>query len=300
MPTKTKIETFSADEKAAMASAPRRRRPSRPPPRARPRSARRSPRCPSRTAHRAAAPRVDHRGRAASLTVRTYYGMPAYARNGKVVAFYKPAEKFKSRYATFGFEEEAHLDDGEMWPTSWALTKLPRPPRSRSSPWSRRPRAEYGTGREDTRMTTTLAVTSVKVLDQDEALDFYVNKLGPREGPGHQAGPVPLADGPLPRQSRGRDLPRGARPARPRRSHRGAASRADREGRDGLIVIHTDDARALYETLVERGVTDITQEPMEHFYGIDMGIRDPFGNAIRILQPAKPSKAKRAEAGATA
>ena len=50
--------------------------------------------------------------------------MPAYARNGKVVAFYKPAEKFKSRYATFGFEEEAHLDDGEMWPTSWALTKL--------------------------------------------------------------------------------------------------------------------------------------------------------------------------------
>ena len=68
----------------------------------------------------------------------------------------------------------------------------------------------------------------------------------------------------------------------------------------GSIVIHTDDARALYETLVERGVTDITQEPMEHFYGIDMGIRDPFGNAIRILQPAKPSKAKRAEAGATA
>ena len=59
-----------------------------------------------------------------SLTVRTYYGMPAYARNGKVVAFYKPAEKFKSRYATFGFEEEARLDDGEMWPTSWALTKL--------------------------------------------------------------------------------------------------------------------------------------------------------------------------------
>jgi len=59
-----------------------------------------------------------------SLTVRTYYGMPAYARNGKVVAFYKPAEKFKSRYATFGFEEEARLDDGEIWPTSWALTKL--------------------------------------------------------------------------------------------------------------------------------------------------------------------------------
>ena len=59
-----------------------------------------------------------------SLTVRTYYGMPAYARNGKVVAFYKPAEKFKSRYATFGFEEEARVDDGAMWPTSFAITKL--------------------------------------------------------------------------------------------------------------------------------------------------------------------------------
>ena len=59
-----------------------------------------------------------------SLTVRTYYGMPAYARNGKVVAFYKPAEKFKSRYATFGFEETANLDEGSMWVTSYALTKL--------------------------------------------------------------------------------------------------------------------------------------------------------------------------------
>ena len=55
----------------------------------------------------------------------------------------------------------------------------------------------------------------------------------------------------------------------------------------GSLVIHTDDTRALYETLKERGVTDFTQEPTEHFYGIDMGIRDPFGNAIRILQPAK-------------
>ena len=49
----------------------------------------------------------------------------------------------------------------------------------------------------------------------------------------------------------------------------------------------TDDARGLYETLKERGVTDFTQEPTDHFYGTDMGIRDPFGNPIRILQPAK-------------
>jgi uncharacterized glyoxalase superfamily protein PhnB len=51
------------------------------------------------------------------------------------------------------------------------------------------------------------------------------------------------------------------------------------------LVFHTDDARALYEQLQERGVSDFTQEPMDHFYGTDMGLRDPFGNAIRILQP---------------
>jgi len=62
------------------------------------------------------------------------------------------------------------------------------------------------------------------------------------------------------------------------------------KGAMGSLVIHTDDARGLYETLKARGVTDFTQEPMEHFYGIDMGVRDPFGNGIRILQPAKTTK----------
>ena len=50
------------------------------------------------------------------------------------------------------------------------------------------------------------------------------------------------------------------------------------------LVFHTDDIRALYETLQERGVTDFTQEPIDHFYGTDMGLRDPFGNAIRVLE----------------
>lgn len=58
------------------------------------------------------------------LTPKTWYGMPAYARDGKLVCFFKPADKFKSRYATFGFEEAALLDEGSMWATSWALTKL--------------------------------------------------------------------------------------------------------------------------------------------------------------------------------
>jgi uncharacterized glyoxalase superfamily protein PhnB len=58
----------------------------------------------------------------------------------------------------------------------------------------------------------------------------------------------------------------------------------------GSLVIETDDARGLYEVLRARGVTDFTQEPTDHFYGTDMGIRDPFGNGIRILQPAKAAR----------
>ena len=61
---------------------------------------------------------------APNLAPRTWYGMPAYARDGKLVCFFKAADKFKSRYATFGFEEAANLDEGTMWPTSFALTKL--------------------------------------------------------------------------------------------------------------------------------------------------------------------------------
>lgn len=58
------------------------------------------------------------------LSSRTWYGMPAYARDGKVVCYFKSADKFKTRYATFGFEEAATLDDGTMWPTCFALTEL--------------------------------------------------------------------------------------------------------------------------------------------------------------------------------
>jgi uncharacterized protein YdhG (YjbR/CyaY superfamily) len=61
---------------------------------------------------------------APDLAPRTWYGMPAYTKNGKVVCFFKAASKFESRYATFGFEDAARLDDGEMWPTSYALKKL--------------------------------------------------------------------------------------------------------------------------------------------------------------------------------
>jgi uncharacterized protein YdhG (YjbR/CyaY superfamily) len=61
---------------------------------------------------------------APALSPKTWYGMPAYAREGKVVCFFQSAEKFKSRYATFGFSDEANLDKGAMWPTSFALKEL--------------------------------------------------------------------------------------------------------------------------------------------------------------------------------
>jgi uncharacterized protein YdhG (YjbR/CyaY superfamily) len=61
---------------------------------------------------------------APDLEPKTWYGMPAYAKDGKVVCFFQSAEKFKARYATFGFSDEANLDKGSMWPTSFALKEL--------------------------------------------------------------------------------------------------------------------------------------------------------------------------------
>ena len=61
---------------------------------------------------------------APALESRTWYGMPAYYKDGKVMCFFQAADKFKARYATFGFDQAATLDEGAMWPTSWALTKL--------------------------------------------------------------------------------------------------------------------------------------------------------------------------------
>ena len=61
---------------------------------------------------------------APTLSPTTWYGMPAYSKNGKAILFFQDAAKFKARYATFGFNDNASLDDGNMWPTSYALTKL--------------------------------------------------------------------------------------------------------------------------------------------------------------------------------
>ena len=61
---------------------------------------------------------------APELVPRTWYGMPAYAKDGAVVCFFQNAQKFKARYATLGFSDKANIDEGDMWPTSYALTEL--------------------------------------------------------------------------------------------------------------------------------------------------------------------------------
>ena len=136
-------------------------------------------------------------------------------------------------------------------------------------------------------MITKLNATSVKVLDQDEALDFYVNKLGLEKGQDIKQGDFRWLTVRV-RGDSGTEIFL-EKPGPP--VHDEATAEQLRElitkGAMSALVFNTDDARALYETLKTRGVTDFTQEPTDHFYGTDMGIRDPFGNAIRILQPKK-------------
>ena len=136
-------------------------------------------------------------------------------------------------------------------------------------------------------MSTRLAVTTIKVLDQDEALEFYVNKLGLEKGQDIRQGSFRWLTVRFPSHPDVEIFLEEPGPP----VHDDATAEQLRElvtkGAMGSLVVHTDDARALYEELKARGVTDFTQEPIDHFYGTDMGIRDPFGNAIRILQPAK-------------
>jgi catechol 2,3-dioxygenase-like lactoylglutathione lyase family enzyme len=139
-------------------------------------------------------------------------------------------------------------------------------------------------------MFTKLIVTSLKVLDQDEALDFYVNKLGLEVGQDIQQGPVRWLTVRVPGDP-GTEIYL-EKPGPPVQDEATAEQLRElvTKGAVGFVAFQTDNARGLYETLKARGVTDFTQEPTDHFYGTDMGIRDPFGNAIRILQPAKAAR----------
>jgi catechol 2,3-dioxygenase-like lactoylglutathione lyase family enzyme len=136
-------------------------------------------------------------------------------------------------------------------------------------------------------MITRLNVTPLMVLDQDEALDFYVNKLGLEVGQDVKQGDFRWLTVRVPGE-RGIEIFL-QEPGPPLQDEATAAQLREliTKVAMGGLVFHTDDIRGLYETLQARGVTDFTQEPTEHFYGTDMGIRDPFGNGIRILQRAK-------------
>jgi catechol 2,3-dioxygenase-like lactoylglutathione lyase family enzyme len=133
-------------------------------------------------------------------------------------------------------------------------------------------------------MIRRLNVATIYVLDKDQALDFYVGKLGLDKGNDVQQGDyrwlTVRAPGDQPTEI---SLEQPGPPF-----HDDATAEQLRElitkGALGGLVFITDDVRALYESLRERGVTDFSQEPTDHFYGTDMSVRDPFGNSIRILQ----------------
>ena len=120
-------EGFTAEERAAMKEAAAEHRAAR----GKPKGADDEPGVLARIAElpepdRGLAQRVHEivREVAPQLTCRTWYGMPAYARDGAIVCFVQPAAKFKARYATLGFNDAARLDEGTMWPTAYALTTL--------------------------------------------------------------------------------------------------------------------------------------------------------------------------------
>jgi catechol 2,3-dioxygenase-like lactoylglutathione lyase family enzyme len=144
-------------------------------------------------------------------------------------------------------------------------------------------------------MITMLNVVSIKVLDQDEALDFYVNKLGLEVAQDFPQGPIRWLTVRVPGDPD--TMIYLEKPGPPAMDEATADQLRElvTKGAVGWMAFTTEDCQAYYEELKARGVTDFTQEPTEHFYGTDMGIRDPFGNAIRILQPAKA--AAQAEAG---
>lgn len=139
-------------------------------------------------------------------------------------------------------------------------------------------------------MITKLNVTSVKVLDQEEALDFYVNKLGLEKGNDVRQGPFRWLTVRVPGDT-GTEIFL-EEPGPPLHDDATAAQLREliTKGAMSSLVFNSDDVRGLYETLQARGVTDFTQEPIEHGYGTDMGLRDPFGNGIRILQQGKAAR----------
>lgn len=139
-------------------------------------------------------------------------------------------------------------------------------------------------------MITKLDVTTIYVLDKDEALDFYVTKLGLEKGSDVRQGSYRWVTVRVPGDP-GVEVSL-EQPGPPLHDEATAAQLREliTKGAMNGLVFQTSDARSLFETLKARGVEDFTQEPTDHFYGTDMGVRDPFGNAIRILQSKKAAR----------
>jgi len=139
-----------------------------------------------------------------------------------------------------------------------------------------------------------LNVTTIWVLDKDQARDFYVDKLGLEVGQDFKQGTYRWLTVRVPGEA-GTEISL-EQPGPPVQDEATAAQLRQliSKGAMGGLVFLTDDVRGLYDTLKKRGVTDFTQEPTDNFYGTDMGVRDPFGNAIRILQHKKVAQAAKA------
>jgi catechol 2,3-dioxygenase-like lactoylglutathione lyase family enzyme len=139
-------------------------------------------------------------------------------------------------------------------------------------------------------MLTSINISGIFVLDQDEALDFYVGKLGLEVSNDMDLGFMRWLTVRVPGQQ-GRDILL-EKPGPPAMDEAAGEQIRDlvTKGATGFSAgFTTDDCQKTYETLLARGV-EFTQEPTEHFYGIDIGVRDPFGNHIRIVQLAPVSE----------
>ena len=135
-------------------------------------------------------------------------------------------------------------------------------------------------------MLNAIFLSQIYVLDQDEALDFYVGKLGLEVKTDIDLGFMRWLTVAVPGEP-GREilLELPGPPAMSEDTAEQVREMVTKGASGGWIGFTTDDCRKTYETLLAKGV-EFTQEPIERFYGIDMGLRDPFGNAIRIMQPA--------------
>jgi catechol 2,3-dioxygenase-like lactoylglutathione lyase family enzyme len=133
-------------------------------------------------------------------------------------------------------------------------------------------------------MLTALTHTFIHVLDHDQALEFYVDKLGLEVSADADLGPFRWLTVIVPGKPESQIVL-----ATPEMGHDEDTSAAIRDlvakGGSTGIIFSVDDCRKAYDELVAKGV-EFTQEPTEHFYGIDCGLRDPFGNPLRITQPA--------------